>query len=135
MNALFYSGSSYNSKKHASSSSPQCLLLPSTRGKPIRHVLRGTDPKILHAKYRCICGNVYYNRASFQIHCRTKNIGKVFRCNLCKKRFDLHGNLKEHVKKVHKTDDSGKKFACLQCSKSFESKQLLVKHQHKACNP
>ena len=50
---------------------------------------------------------------------------KDFKCDSCGKSFTQAGNLKQHVKTIHK---GRKDFKCETCGKSFNTSSCLNKH-------
>lgn len=112
-----------------------------TAGRPFsklvttnQHGLKGPDPKVTNALYRCLCGTEFTHRVSFNLHLRMKTFGPVFRCPHCQQRFSLHLCLKQHVNNVHKLVYNPENLqACGICGKvEFRNRRHLNAHRRTA---
>lgn len=68
------------------------------------HVLVGKDPKVLHALYKCYCGEEFESRSQLMIHLEVvKNnvFENLFKCKVCGDHFELIEELNDHIKKLH----------------------------------
>ena len=52
----------------------------------------------------------------------------AYPCQICFQKFDLKGDLSNHVKNEHLKPDKDKSFMCPHCGKTYTTNQNLIKH-------
>ncbi|XP_059614354.1 gastrula zinc finger protein XlCGF57.1-like [Phlebotomus argentipes] len=49
-----------------------------------------------------VCKEVFLNLDELMVHVKVHKLSKSFECGICKRTFSIKGNLKRHIKELHK---------------------------------
>ena len=72
-----------------------------------------------------MCDNTYHYKQNLTQHIKWHNGQKDYKCTECNKLFSQAGNLKSHIKSIHRDE---RPFKCSLCDKSFKQKDSLNCH-------